>query len=236
MCPKAQMKAAMAAGLLAFSLPSLSNDSFTFTFSPPPITKADSISKPVNKGSVGYTSIENDAGAATTEFELLNANYLNKHKGKFFSFGVLSGEDDSGVNYLLGLNGQAGVERDLGNGLLSSASVGLNYIYLEADGGNVFYSETYLYTVPANLSVQKRFPVDEQVGVTPFVSLNAILFGTGTTDFNNSGGVGSNDFDVDPSVGIQLGLDVDFMGYSLAGYYQSTSDNTVTSLNFSKEF
>ena len=85
-------------------------------------------------------------------------------------------------------------------------------------------------------SIQKRFVINDAAGITPYLILNAVLLGSASTDTNSAAGVTSSEYDFDPYLGIQLGADIDFSGYSLGAFYQSADDSSVTSLTFSFEF
>ena len=207
----------------------------SFSFSPPPVTSVAGPGQSINKGNVGVTFLEFEAGDETTEFSLLNLNLLSKNDGKYWSLGLVSGEDDTGAISMLGLAGMVGVEQISPSGVIISAGVGVNYLYTEFDSALV-YAETYLTTIPANVTFQKRFALDERIGVTPYLTLNAVPFGFGTVDSNSVGGVSSEDIEFDPYLGLQLGFDVDLNGVSLSAYYQSADDSSVTNLSVGFEF
>lgn len=209
------------------------DSNISFSFSPPPITSVAAPGERINKGSVGYTMLE----FGDSELDLLNLNLLTKRDGMFGSLGFVTGEDDSGNLYMTGLAGMLGVERMLDSGVAMAVGVGLNYLYTEYDDRVAdVYAETYITTVPAMASIQKRFPINDAVGVTPYLILNAVLLGSASTDTNTAAGFSSYEYDFDPYLGIQLGADIDFGGYSLGAFYQSADDSSVTSLTFSFEF
>lgn len=108
-------------------------------------------------------------------------------------------------------------------------------MYTEFDGSDIYF-ETEITTFQVSASIQQRFPVADRVGITPYLLLNAVLFGSGTVDSNTPAGVDSTDIDVDAYLGFTLGFDVDFNGYSIAALYQSVDDSSVTSLSFGFEF
>lgn len=213
----------------------LADSSLSFSFAPPPITSIVDDGERVNKVTLGYTFLEYDSSEASQEFSLLSANILSKKDSTFFSLGLTSGEDDTGNIYLLGLNGQYGIERAINKEASWSVAGGLSYLYTEFDSSDI-YSETEIVTGQVSASIQQRFPLAERVGITPYLLVNAVLFGTGSGFTNISSGVVDYDIDIDPYVGITLGFDLDFHGYSLAALYQSADDSSITSLSFGFEF
>lgn len=223
-----------AAVLVSAYVPSTyAEGNISFSFSPPPITSVAAPGERINKGSVGYTLVEIE----DTEFSLLNLNLLTKQDGLFGSLGFVTGEDDTGNVYISGLAAMAGIERMLDGGAAVALGIGLNYLYTEFESTALdIYSETYITTVPAMASIQKRFVINDAAGITPYLILNAVLLGSASTDTNSAAGVTSSEYDFDPYLGIQLGADIDFSGYSLGAFYQSADDSSVTSLTFSFEF
>ncbi len=215
------------AAFLLFSAPVIADD-ITLSFAPAPITSPwdpeDGDPGRQHRIGVNALTIEQDTDNGPSDFSMVGVTYVTKQEGEFFSGGLAAGEDDAGFVDLFVLNLRWGMEMGDPEGVAYSGSFGTDIFTVDVDGGDDFSSDTIIGTLSAQFSVQNRIPLaDGRMGFTPYATVNAVLFGNGTvnTRFRDAQGTlqrDSSDVDVDSTIGLQLGFDLDLGGYSLAAF------------------
>lgn len=235
----------LVATIPCFSSFSYAEDTLSFSFSPPPITRPG---EQVNKLGFNFTSLEYettdvDGNITTTDFSLFGMNMLTKNNGGFFAGSLVSGSDEQDITRVTGLNFNGGGELKSESGFAMSVGLGFNLIYVVVDmtdSANYFYSETTMTTMQLDFALQQRIALGDSAGITPYISMAYVMMGSGTTDTTvvvlGNSYTSSTEVEVDPYVSTQIGLDIDFAGMSLAAMVQESDNTSITSLNFGFEF
>ncbi|MCP5350117.1 MAG: autotransporter domain-containing protein [Oceanospirillaceae bacterium] len=235
----------LAGGQALLTPQSYADDSLSFTFSPPPITRPG---EQVNKFGFNFTSLEFESTdtngyATTTEFSLVGLNMLTKNHGGFFGMSLVTGSDDQDITSVTALNFNGGGEMKNDNGFAMSMGIGFNMIFVTvdmSDADNYFYSETSMGTLQFDLALQQRIALGDNFGITPYVSMSYMMLGSGTSTTTvivmGNSYESTTDVELDPYISTQVGLDMDIGGMSLAAMVQESDSTSMTSINIGFEF
>lgn len=235
----------LVSAMSCLSSPSYAEDTLSFSFSPPPITRpGEQVSKlGFNFTNLEYETTDVNGDVTTTEFSLVGMNMLTKNNGAFFAGSLITGSDEQDITSVSALNFNGGGELKGESGFAMSVGLGFNLIYVVVDmtdSATYFYSETTMTTMQLDFALQQRIALGASAGITPYISMAYVMLGSGTSETTvivaGNSYISSTEVEVDPYVSTQIGLDIDFAGMSLAAMVQESDNTSITSLNFGFEF
>ncbi len=210
-------------------------DTVSFTFAPPPVTKPQAEGTS-DKVSLSVVSIDSTAGGVDLSMSGWDLGMVSRTAGQQLGFSMLThvgritDDDDTIDSVNLGLSGNIETYLTPDKGAIGAAGLVMEFSNTTIDISPTVDGDIATLFLGFQLSAQNRFPINEFMGVTPYVLYKSL---TGTAESRIGSTNTSTDVDVSA---LTFGVDVDVMQFSVAAMIQSTEDTDVTMLTLGLNF
>lgn len=202
-------------------------DTVSFTFAPPPVTKPQTEGTS-DKLTLSMVSIDSTAGGIDLSMSGWDIGGVSRQTNEKIGFsgqghiGRITDDDDTIDSVNMGFSGNVETYLTPDKGTIVAGGLVMEFGNTTVDMGPSVDGSVSTLFFGFQLSAQSRLPINEMVGVTPYVLYKSL---TGTADSTFGGSTTSTDVDVSA---LTFGVDVDIMQFSVAAMIQSTDDTDVT--------